>query len=75
MQIYGLYGKDDCLYFSHRVKELQNLFGEKNLKYLDNCSHNVFVDQQTQFMTPWKYGQNDHRCEERRGVNMLSFPV
>ena len=50
MRIYGLYGKDDGLYSKEQVMELQNLIGKKNLEYLDNCSHNVFIDQQTQFM-------------------------
>ena len=48
--IYGLYGKEDGLYSSEQVQKLQNLIGESNLKYLDNCSHSVFIDQQTQFL-------------------------
>jgi proline iminopeptidase len=48
--IYGLYGKDDGLYSTQQVTDLQNLIGSSNLKYLDNCSHNVFIDQQIQFI-------------------------
>jgi proline iminopeptidase len=50
VRVYGLYGKDDGLYSSEQVQKLQNLIGESNLKYLDNCSHSVFMDQQTQFL-------------------------
>lgn len=46
----GLYGKDDGLYSTLQVKELQNLLGKNNLIYFDYCSHNVFIDQQTQFI-------------------------
>lgn len=50
IRVYGLYGKEDGLYSSEQVQKLQNLLGENNLKYLDNCSHTVFMDQQTQFL-------------------------
>lgn len=50
IKIRGLYGKDDGLYSTAQVKELQNLLGENNVRYIDNCSHNVFVDQQSQFI-------------------------
>lgn len=48
--IYGMYGKEDGLYAESQVTELQNLIGSNNLKYFDNCSHNVFMDQQAQFI-------------------------
>ena len=50
MKIYGLFGKDDGLYSREQVKELQNLIGSTHLQYFDNCSHNVFIDQQTPFI-------------------------
>jgi proline iminopeptidase len=50
IKIRGLYGKDDGLYSADQVKELQNKLGENNVKYFGNCSHNVFVDQQAQFI-------------------------
>jgi proline iminopeptidase len=50
IKIYGLYGKDDGLYSTNQVKDLQNLLGENNVKYIDNCSHNVFIDQQSKFI-------------------------
>jgi len=50
IRIYGLYGKDDGLYANQQIVDLQNVIGENNLKYFDNCSHNVYIDQQTQFI-------------------------
>jgi len=50
IRLFGLYGKDDGLYSIQQVADLQSLIGSNNLKYYDNCSHNVFIDQQTQFI-------------------------
>lgn len=50
INIYGLYGKDDGLYSKEQVTDLQNLLRINNLHYVDNCSHNVFIDQQTLFI-------------------------
>ncbi|MCF8370952.1 MAG: alpha/beta hydrolase [Bacteroidales bacterium] len=52
--IYGLYGKDDGLYSTAQVKELQELLPEGNVKYLDNCSHSVYIDQQAEFIDALK---------------------
>ncbi len=54
IKVYGLYGKEDGLYSSQQVLVLQNLIGMDNLQYLDNCSHNVFVDHQAQFIAAIK---------------------
>ncbi len=54
MPIYGLYGKEDGLYSVEQIKSLMKLIGKKNVKYLDNCSHSVFVDQQTVFIASLK---------------------
>lgn len=50
IKIFGLYGKDDGLYSAQQVADLQKQIGFNNIKYFDNCSHNVFIDQQTQFI-------------------------
>lgn len=46
----GLYGKDDGLFSAAQIEKLQDLIGKINVKYYDNCSHNVFIDQQSQFI-------------------------
>jgi len=48
--VFGLYGKDDGLYSFQQVENLKNILGNNNLKYFENCSHNVFCDQQTSFV-------------------------
>lgn len=50
IKVYGLYGMNDGLYSSNQVKALQSLLGSTNLKYFDNCSHSVFIDQQAPFI-------------------------
>lgn len=54
IKVYGIYGKEDGLYSEAQVAELKEIFGADKLKYLANCSHNVFIDQQTQFMEALK---------------------
>ena len=49
-KIFGFYGKEDGLYSPEQVTKLQGILGNKNLEYLDNCSHNVFIDQQSLFI-------------------------
>jgi proline iminopeptidase len=58
IKIFGLYGKDDGLYSNQQVSDLQKEIGMDNLKYFDNCSHNVFIDQQTQFIDAVKMWTN-----------------
>lgn len=57
-KVYALFGKEDGLYSAEQIMMLQDIVGNKNLMYLDNCSHNVFIDQQTQFIEAvkqWTY--------------------
>lgn len=49
-KIYGLYGKDDGLYSSEQVNELQELLGKDKVDYIADCSHSVFIDQQKRFI-------------------------
>lgn len=58
INIFGLYGKDDDLYSIQQVTDLQKQIGLNNLKYFDSCSHNVFVDQQAQFIDAVKMWTN-----------------
>ncbi|MBE2190281.1 MAG: alpha/beta hydrolase [Candidatus Kapabacteria bacterium] len=50
VKIYGLYGKEDGLFSAQQIDDLEKLIGIDNIKYFDNCSHNVFMDQQSQFI-------------------------
>ncbi|HLF53393.1 alpha/beta hydrolase [Flavobacterium sp.] len=53
-KIYGLYGKDDGLYSREQIAQLQKIIGNDNLNYFDDCSHNVFMDQQSLFINSIK---------------------
>jgi proline iminopeptidase len=48
--VYGIYGKNDGLYSTEQIENLKYLIGANYFQYLDNCSHNVFSDQQTPFI-------------------------
>ena len=48
--VFGLYGEDDGLFSKQQVNYIKKVMGVNNLKYLSNCSHNVFIDQQTKFV-------------------------
>jgi proline iminopeptidase len=52
--IYGFYGQEDSLYSETQINELKSIIGAENMRYLDNCSHNVFIDQQAEFIKQLK---------------------
>ena len=52
--VFGLYGKDDGLFSETQIRNIEKLISEDNLVYLNNCSHNLFIDQQTKFMNALK---------------------
>lgn len=52
--VFGLYGKDDGLFSKDQIQNIQNLIGENNFEYLQNCSHNPFIDQQDLFIKALK---------------------
>ena len=54
IQIFRLYGTEDGLYSEEHVMKLNDLIPKDNFKYINNCSHNVFIDQQNQFITSLK---------------------
>lgn len=54
IRIFGLYGAEDGLYSEEQIMKLKKIIPLNNFKYLDNCSHNVFIDQQDQFITALK---------------------
>ncbi|KAF2341246.1 alpha/beta fold hydrolase [Flavobacterium tistrianum] len=53
--IYGIYGKQDGIFSSAQINSLKAITGEKRFVFLDNCSHYLFVDQQTAFLSKLKY--------------------
>lgn len=57
-KVIGLYGKDDGLYSSEQVSNLSSIIGKENLFYYDNCSHNIFIDRQAEFLKAVNKGVN-----------------
>ncbi len=53
-QVFGLYGSEDGLYSDEQVMKLKKILPINNFKYIENCSHNVFIDQQNQFINSLK---------------------
>lgn len=47
--IFGIYGKEDGLFSAEQVEELSSIIGKNNLIYLDNCSHNPYIDNRKLF--------------------------
>ncbi|WP_299800291.1 alpha/beta hydrolase [uncultured Maribacter sp.] len=54
IEIFGLYGTEDGLYSKVHVEKIKGILSKNNLIYMENCSHNVFIDQQDQFITSLK---------------------
>ena len=48
--VYGLYGEEDGLYSKKQISDLEEIIGKEQLKYLANCSHSVYIDQQKAFI-------------------------
>lgn len=46
--VYGIYGKEDGLFDEKQINLIKNL--SKEFTYLDNCSHNAFIDRQDEFI-------------------------
>jgi len=47
---YGIYGKEDGLFSSEDIEAITKIIGAGNVHYLDNCSHNPFLDRQLTFI-------------------------
>jgi proline iminopeptidase len=50
VKVYGIYGQEDGLFSPEQVKTLEAIIGAKNVYYVPEASHNVFIDQQTLFL-------------------------
>ncbi|MCH5718779.1 alpha/beta fold hydrolase [Niabella hibiscisoli] len=48
--IYAIYGQEDGVFSATQLSHLKNIVGNKNFKMISNCSHYLFVDQQSAFL-------------------------
>lgn len=53
-QIFGIYGNEDGLYSKEQVMKIKEIVSLNNFRYLNDCSHNVFIDQQDKFIVTLK---------------------
>jgi len=54
IKIFGLYGKQDGLYSQKQIWDLERIAGKGHIKYLENCAHTLFIDQQAEFLSSCK---------------------
>ncbi len=54
VNFFGLYGKEDGLYSKKQISQLTSMLGSESIRYVDNCSHSVFIDQQELFINSIK---------------------
>ena len=50
MNFRGIYGQEDGLFSKEQIKSLAKIIGEENLVYLENCSHNPYLDRPKMFL-------------------------
>lgn len=48
--IYALYGKQDGIFSPSQMTGMKKMTGTQNFKFLDNCSHYLYADQQKAFL-------------------------
>jgi proline iminopeptidase len=58
--VWGLYGREDGLFAAAQVQRLQTFLGAEQVLYWENCSHNVFIDQQTLFLQTLQKWLSEH---------------
>ncbi|MDQ6480851.1 alpha/beta hydrolase [Dyadobacter sp. LHD-138] len=50
IRIYALYGKQDGIFSPSQMTGMKRMTGTQNFKFLDNCSHYLYADQQKTFL-------------------------
>lgn len=48
--IFAIYGENDNIFSPSQHRDLKNIIGKQNFNILQNCSHYLFVDQQSKFI-------------------------
>ncbi len=48
--LYAIYGKQDGIFSIPMINNLKAIVGSNHFRYLDNCSHYLYADQQTAFL-------------------------
>lgn len=48
--VFAVYGKNDGIFSGKQLNDIKNIAGKNHFKFIDNCSHYLFVDQQEEFL-------------------------
>ncbi len=48
--VYGIYGNEDGLFNQQHLEMIKKTVGDANFLLVENCSHNVFLDQREIFL-------------------------
>ncbi|HVI43418.1 MAG TPA: alpha/beta hydrolase [Chitinophaga sp.] len=51
VNICALYGRQDGIFSVSMLNNIKRITGEKKFRYLDNCSHYLYADQQGEFLS------------------------
>ncbi|WP_159476402.1 alpha/beta fold hydrolase [Dyadobacter sp. 3J3] len=49
--VFAIYGRQDGIFCEEQMAELRKIIGKDHLKYIDNSSHTLFIDQQAVFLS------------------------
>ncbi|MCF0056026.1 alpha/beta fold hydrolase [Dyadobacter sp. CY356] len=49
--IYAVYGRQDGIFCAQQMTDLGKIIGSDHVKYIDNSSHTLFIDQQDMFLS------------------------
>lgn len=52
--VFAMYGLEDGLFSTEQLRKVEALVSTAHFKSFENCSHNVFMDQQAQFIVTLK---------------------
>jgi proline iminopeptidase len=50
VRLFAIYGQQDQIFSEKQLCDIKKIVKKQNFKVIDNCSHYLFVDQQTEFI-------------------------
>lgn len=50
IKVFAIYGEEDGLFEKNQLNDIKNIVGDKNFILIKGASHNIFIDQQKEFI-------------------------
>lgn len=50
VKLFAIYGEQDLIFSEKQLNDMRKIVTKQNFKFIENCSHYPFVDQQTEFI-------------------------